>query len=162
MASLIPRINIDIQAPELSDRALGRARKAAGLAVAEEHLKNNLPGRFDGSMARKLKYEERDESWQAYKEEIGKDPKRDHYYRGKAEKRAKRATPKVTKKRISIKIDGLNPGYGRRRSPTKPDMASELKRITAGELKELSRIYGETFVVAIKKELAKARKKRKV
>lgn len=148
---------------EISERGVTRAHKAGGTAAAEWFKEERLPLRFtDRSLQTELGYAQRSEEYQSRKMRIKKRAGF-HNYTGKTQGIARRnAKPRVTKKFIGVKIDGLGVQYGRRKKgSSRIDLRSELLRLSRSEQKTFAEIYEKAFVAKLQEEIDRASRRRR-
>lgn len=155
------RINYDFPDFEVGVRAENRMHKAAGTAAMGEFIERRLPERFrNPSVQAQLRFEPRDEWYDDVKAERNASG-RAHYWTGRAYRRALAATPRTTKRRMSAVITGLNEGYGRRRTLTKPDLLREVQRMGPNELGQIGQNYIDALNRALMDELRRGRIRRR-
>jgi hypothetical protein len=153
--------------PEASQRALGRAHNKAGKAGMGWFVSKRLRLRFTGQVQNELNFEERDEKYDNRKRFTGAKGIA-HRFKHKTINQVMSAggsriiaSGRAKKRNVRLIIKNLNPGYRRRPESGKPPMASELQRMTAGEVAQIAKIYGETLASELQREIDKASKKRK-
>jgi hypothetical protein len=125
-------------------RDLDRIHRIAGKKALEWFIRERLQHRFDGSLRVQLRYEPRDEWYKVVKRKTGK-PVVDHRWRGRSKAAAARATTRVTAKKLTIRIDGLSGGYGRFKSPTKPNLLAEIRRFLPDEVDRIAKLYVDEY-----------------
>lgn len=148
---------------ELSDRAVNRAHKAAGVAVGEWFAEERLPLRFnDRSLQNELGYAPRDSDYDDQKD-YSRGTRAFHYWTGKTAAQVRRSKkPRATKKFIGVNVSGLGPQYGRRkRGSRRIDLRSELLKMTRGEQRRFAEIYQKVFVARLQEELDRQSRQRR-
>lgn len=159
---------INMEMPELSKGALNRVHKKAGLEALEWFQRERLKHRFTGRLKRELRWAERAPAYNSRKFKMGSG-NIPHRYTGDTRRHVLQgggtrliASGGSGRRRLRVVLRGLNEGYGRRPRPGYPAMASELRRFTASEVSEISRLYTRAYVRAVHEEMEKARKRVRV
>lgn len=160
-------LQISIKVPDLSEAQLRRVHRASGMFALRHFIDKRLPGRFNGRMARELRWEERSERYKKRKRFYGSENV-PHRFKGETRRKILSggarpiASPRSRVKRLRVVMRGLNPGYKRRPDPGRPNMADELKRMTKAEVAEIAQNYAAEYSRQVQVELTKPKRKRRV
>jgi hypothetical protein len=160
-------LQIEVSIPEVTEKDLGEAHKAAGTAAMKWFAETRLKYRFDGRMARELQFDERKEGYNNAKRFFGS-MNVPHRFKGDTRQQVLGggtriiASPRATVKTARLILRNLNPGYKRRPEPNRPNMASELKRISSAEARQMATIYRDVYGETIQQLLNKPKSKRRV
>lgn len=162
------KLTFDLRLPdfeEVSDRGHARSHKAAGTAVADWFIKERVQKRFDGSMKGELMWAPRDERYERNKQRRGFGAGKPHFYTGATASKFKKATPRVSKRFVGIRVAGLGPQYNRfdanfskkKGGRQVMKLRQEIARLSDAEGARAAEIYASVYVAAMQDELMKAR-----
>jgi hypothetical protein len=158
-------INITVTVPDLDSVKkidVNKAKRVALLASLTHMKDERLMNRFEYSGTQNsLGFKQRKSTYQKVKRERFPGSRGLAHVLTGSTKRAFKAATVVSKLvRGTIKVAGLNPGYGRLRRPKRIDMRGEVSRLSNADQKAMSEEYEKVFLTHIKTAIAKRRGKK--
>jgi hypothetical protein len=136
----------------LSDRAWNRVQKKSNEEVALYLRDVIFPRRFTGQMRGPLHWANRSKRYEVRKA-ITKGHRKNHVFSGDTEDAFAAAPVRATVKFARVNVQGLNPGYGRRRKPGAIQLRDEITRFTPEEEKSIAEVKLKAVMRLIKEEI---------
>ena len=153
-------INFTLEHPDVSERSVGRAHETAGKMALENFVKTRLKDRFNGRVQQELRWDDRKEKYEKRKAKTGArgvahvlTRKTARTVLGGGARVIASSRPRGGKYSMRIVLRNLNDGYKRRPEVGRPDMRSEITRLTQSEQAEIATIYEREFARLIQEEL---------